>query len=89
MKRSPTCLSASSLEKEWVSTMETPPINKAQPLAAVEPIGFSNGVRLSDSHWLIVGLFTAVLIVFAPILWKHFEPRHPYAPQDSAGRYVP
>ncbi len=23
------------------------------------------------------------------LLWKHFEPRHPYAPPDSAERYVP
>jgi beta-lactamase class A len=23
------------------------------------------------------------------LLWKHFEPRHPYAPPDSADRYVP
>lgn len=23
------------------------------------------------------------------LLWKHFEPRHPYTPKDSAERYVP
>jgi hypothetical protein len=35
---------------------------------------FSNSIRLSGRQWLIVGLFAAVLVVFAPRLWMQLEP---------------
>jgi hypothetical protein len=35
---------------------------------------FSNGVRLSGREWLGVGLFTAVLVLFAPAAWRQVEP---------------
>lgn len=45
-----------------------------EPSGAVEPICFSNGIRLTAREWLFVVLFAAALIVFAPSLWQTLEP---------------
>jgi hypothetical protein len=34
---------------------------------------FSNGIRLTGRQWAGVGLFTALLVVFAPSVWKQVE----------------
>jgi hypothetical protein len=49
--------------------------NRAQPPAPArpEPTAFSNGIRLTGLQWLGVGLFTALLIVCAPLLWSRME----------------
>jgi hypothetical protein len=48
---------------------------KGHPLPP-EPdtIAFSNGIRLTGRQWLGVGLFVALLVGFAPALWKRVEP---------------
>lgn len=45
-----------------------------EPSGAVEPIRFSNGIRLPPREWLVVALFTAALVLFAPSLWQALEP---------------
>jgi hypothetical protein len=39
-----------------------------------ETTAFSNGVRLTGREWLGVGVFTVLLVGFAPALWKQAEP---------------
>ncbi len=39
----------------------------------VDVTTFSNAIRLTGREWLLVGLF-AVLLLFLPSLWKHWEP---------------
>jgi hypothetical protein len=34
----------------------------------------SNGIRLTGRQWLGVGLFSVLLVVLAPLLWKRVEP---------------
>ena len=36
-------------------------------------VAFSNGIRLTSREWLVVGFFGALLIVFAPAVWKQVE----------------
>ena len=52
---------------------------------------FSNSIRLSGRQWLMVGLFAALLVVFAPGLWKHLEPfplePDPRMPHDLSNDY--
>jgi hypothetical protein len=45
-----------------------------EPSGAVEPIHFSNSIRLTAREWLFMALFAAALIVFAPSLWQALEP---------------
>ncbi|MFI5456059.1 MAG: hypothetical protein ACHRXM_11475 [Isosphaerales bacterium] len=40
-----------------------------QPSAEPEPIELSNGIRLTGREWLGLGLFAALLLVFAPSLY--------------------
>lgn len=37
-------------------------------------VEFSNGVRLTGREWLVVGLFTLLLVAFAPALGNRLEP---------------
>jgi hypothetical protein len=46
--------------------------NQKQP-ATFEPIAFSNGIRLTMAQWLGVGIFTVLLVLFAPPIWNRFE----------------
>jgi hypothetical protein len=39
-----------------------------------DTISCSNGIRLAGRQWLGVGLFSALLVVFAPVVWKRVEP---------------
>jgi hypothetical protein len=34
---------------------------------------FSNSIRLTGGQWAVVGLFTLVMVLFAPSLWKQME----------------
>jgi hypothetical protein len=43
------------------------------PPGGIEPIPFSNTIRLTVREWLFVGLFTAALVVFAPQLWQQVD----------------
>ncbi len=43
----------------------------AQP--EVSTVAFSNAVRLTGREWIIVGIFSLLLILFAPSLWKQYE----------------
>ena len=47
----------------------------AEPTPTTTPdvTTFSNAIRLTGRQWLIVGLFTAPLLV-APSVWKQYEP---------------
>jgi hypothetical protein len=38
-----------------------------------EPLAFSNGIRLSASQWLGLGVYALVLVTCAPWLWNHAE----------------
>src|SRR6516165_9131876 len=39
-----------------------------------QPVAFSNGVRLTLGEWIVVGIFTVLLVIFAPWLWRMREP---------------
>ena len=41
--------------------------------AETESVQFSNAVRLTGWEWIVVGVFTIALVLFAPTLWKQFE----------------
>jgi hypothetical protein len=43
------------------------------PLAEPKAIAFSNGIRLTGSEWLGLGLFAAVIALFVPSLWRRAE----------------
>ena len=40
---------------------------------AADTVAFSNAIRLTGRNWIIVGLITIPLILFAPALWKQHE----------------
>jgi hypothetical protein len=44
-----------------------------RPHAELEAPDFSNAMRLTGGEWLVVGLLTLVMILFAPSLWKNAE----------------
>src|SRR5438874_13634294 len=46
--------------------------SQPKPPADVDVTSFSNAVRLTGRQWLGVGVF-AVLLWFAPTLWKEYE----------------
>jgi hypothetical protein len=52
------------------------PDRKPTPQDAPSPelVAFSNGIRLTGPEWIVVGIFTVLLVIFAPILWKQKEP---------------
>jgi hypothetical protein len=43
------------------------------PLAEPKAIAFSNGIRLTGSEWLGLGLFAVVIALFVPSLWRRAE----------------
>ncbi len=55
------------------------------------PVEFSNAVRLTLREWIVVGLFTLLLGIFAPRLWKDWEPFAPASdyrmPHDLSNDY--
>jgi hypothetical protein len=49
------------------------PDSANQSPARPGPIALSNGIRLTAKEWLGLGLFSIVLLIFTPWLWRHVE----------------
>src|SRR6266576_2648407 len=58
--------------EEMMGKQDSKP-GRRPPPADAHTAAFSNGIRLNGGQWLCVGLFAALLVAVAPVLWKHAE----------------
>jgi hypothetical protein len=74
-----------------MSTHATNQPNPAPGTAEASLTAFSNAVRLTGRDWIVVGLFTLVLVLFGPSLWERverFDPEPDYRiPYDLSADY--